>query len=84
MSNDNDSIVTYVNYGGIEVDINKQMKKRKLSKSQLIKKGRFNNKTIDSYIDKTISELDLDVLARLCFVLKCDLSDFLVYKRNKK
>ena len=84
MSNDNDSIVTYVNYGGIEVDINKQMKEKNITKTQLIKKGRFNNKTVEAYIKNNISSFDLDVLARLRFVLKCDLSDFLVYKRNKK
>ena len=81
--NEDNSIITYLNYGEVEVDIAKLMKKRNLSKTQLIKKSGIHHTTIDKYINKEITQLDLNVLARLCYVLQCDLSDILTYKKHK-
>ena len=80
----NDSIVTYVDYGSIDSYIKDLMKEKNITKTQLIKKGKFNNKTVEAYIKNNISSFDLDVLARLCFVLECDISDFLNYHLNDK
>ena len=52
--NEDNSIITYLNYGEVEVDIAKLMKKRNLSKTQLIKKSGIHHTTIDKYINKEI------------------------------
>ena len=81
---DKNNIITPLSdYGEVEVDINKIMKERKLSKTQLAKKSGIHHNTITKYINKEITQLDLNVLARLCYVLQCDLDDIVIYRKSK-
>lgn len=80
----NSSIVVYVEYGSVRFDIKGMMKKRKMTKTQLAKRTGLHHQIIDRYYNNSVTRYDKDVLAKLCFILDCSLSDILYYEKPKK
>lgn len=80
----NSSIVVYVEYGSMHFDIKKMMKKRKMTKTQLAKRTGLHHQIIDRYYNNNVTRYYKDVLAKLCFILDCSLSDILYYEKPKK
>ena len=78
-----DSIITYVNYGHIKYDIAELMKAKKLTKTQIVKRTGLHHQVIERYMNDTITRFDREVLAKLCYVLDCDLKDIMSYERPK-
>lgn len=78
-----DSIITYVNYGYIKYDIKSIMKKRNLTKTQVVKKTGLHHQVIERYMNDTVTRFDRDILAKLCFVLDCELDEIISYVRPK-
>lgn len=78
-----DYIITYADYGSIHYDISSIMKKRNLTQSQIVKRTGLHNQIVERYISGSITRFDKDVLAKLCFVLNCELSDIMYYVRPK-
>ena len=77
------SIITYVDYGGIYFNIKPMMQKRKLTKTQIAKRTGLHNQIIDRYANGTITRYDKDVLAKLCYVLDCNLNEIMYYVSPK-
>lgn len=75
----NDSVITYVDYGYIKYNIASIMKERNISKNQITKKTGLHHQIIDRYITGSITRLDKEVLAKLCYVLNCTLDDIIIY-----
>ncbi len=81
---DNDEyIITYSDYGSIHYDISAIMKKRNLTQTQIVKRTGLHNQIVERYVKGTISRYDKEVLAKLCYVLNCDLSDIMYYVRPR-
>lgn len=74
-----ESIVTYVDYGSIYFDIRAMMRKRNLTKSQIVKRTGLHNQIIERYANGTITRFDKEVLAKLCYVLNCSLNEIMYY-----
>ena len=74
----NSSIVVYVEYGSIHFDI------KTMTKTQLAKRTGLHHQIIDRYYNNNVTRYDKDVLAKLCFILDCSLSDILYYEKPKK
>ena len=81
--NKNDSIITYIDYGSIKYDIKPIMKKRNLSKNQIVKKTGLHHQVIERYINDSVTRFDREVLAKLCYVLDCKLEDIITYVKPK-
>ena len=77
------SVIVYVDYGDIHFDIKTMMKKRNLTKTMLAKRTGLHHQIIDRYYEKSISRYDKDVLAKICFILECELSDIMYYEKPK-
>lgn len=74
-------IFNLINYGKVEFNIKDIMKKKNITRNRLsILTGATYN-VINRYYNSDISRLDLDVLARICYVLECEVSDIIVYKK---
>ena len=50
-----------------------------LSKNKLCHRAEMQRTQINGYCNNTISRLDIDVLARLCYALNCEINDLLEY-----
>ncbi len=77
------SVIIYADYGEIHLDIKTMMKKRNLTRTMLAKRTGLHHQIIDRYYNNTIARYDKDVLAKICFILECNLSDILYYEKPK-
>lgn len=69
------------NYGKIEFKIKETMKKKNITRNKLSVLSGTDYNVINRYYNNDITRLDLDVLARICYVLDCSVSDIIEYKK---
>ena len=66
-------------YGTIRINLAELIEKRGMSKNKLSHPAEMQRTQINHYCNNTISRLDIDVLARLCTVLECEIGDLLEF-----
>ena len=66
-------------YGTIRINLKDLLEKRGLSKNKLSQRAEMQRTQINNYCNNKITRLDTDVLARLCTVLECEISDLLEF-----
>lgn len=76
-------IITYKNFGYVKCNVSDLMKKRNISKSQIIKKTGLHHQIVDRYLNDDIIRFDKEVIAKLCYVLNCDINDIIIYVKPK-
>ncbi len=69
------------NYGKIKIDIKTIMDKKNITRNKLSVLTGATYNVINRYYNNDISRVDLDVLARICYVLECNVSDVLEYEK---
>ena len=52
---------------------------KKITRNTLAKRSNTRVEVIDKWYDNKVEKMDLDVLARICYVLNCSPSDILKY-----
>lgn len=73
-------IVYRNNYGRINCKLAEMLEKRKLTRNRIQVLSESSYEVIKRYYDnEDIRYVDVDLMARLCYILKCDLSDLLEY-----
>lgn len=67
------------NYGKFIIDLAPIMQKKRMSKNKLCNLTglKFNN--LQRYYKNTLKRVDLDILARICFALECNINDIIKY-----
>lgn len=75
------SIYDIKNYGKITINLEELMKKKNISKNKLANLIGTDNNTINRYYNKEIERIDADIIARICFVLECNVEDILKYEK---
>ena len=79
----NDSIFTPKKYGRVVITLKDVMNKQNMTRNRLASPtGLVYNSVNRYYQNAPISSVDLDVLAKICFVLNCEIADVLRYKRS--
>ena len=77
----NDGIFTQRDYGRVVITLKDIMEKQNMTRNRLASlTGLVYNSINRYYQNAPISSVDLDVLAKLCFVLNCDIYDLLKYE----
>ena len=76
------SIVEIKKYGRIELRLKEIMDKKSISRNTLARSINVRFEVIDRWYNGKVEKLDLDIFARICFVLGCDISDLLFYSEN--
>ena len=66
-------------YGSIKIKLAELIEKNGISKNKLSQRAEMQRTQINRYCNNTITRLDVDVLARLCTVLNCEISDLLEF-----
>ena len=80
----NGTVDTLERFGTIKIHLAELIEQRGISKNKLSQRAEMQRTQLNNYCNNTISRLDIDVLARLCTVLECDISDLLEFVPPEK
>lgn len=68
-------------FGKVFFKIDQVLDKKNISKNKLEKEANLQRTQLNSYCNNKVKRLDLDTIARICFVLECEIGDILEYKK---
>ena len=69
-------------YDGITFRFKEVMDAKGINRNQLAKHANIRFEVADRFYNGKIERLDIDILARVCYALSCNVGDVIVYKRN--
>lgn len=73
------TVITIKDYGKINVHLKDILEDRGLTRTYLSKASNTRFEVINKWYANNVEKLDLDVLARFCYVLDCLPSDIIKY-----
>ena len=68
-----------MNFGKINIKLDELMKQKGISKNKLGQRAEMQRAQINKYCNNKMARTDLDVLARICTVLECEIGDLLEF-----
>ena len=75
------SVITINDYGKITVHIREIMDSKRMTRNYLAKAANTRFEVIDKWYNGQLEKMDLDVLARICYVLNCSPADIIKYNK---
>ena len=76
------SVFYLKNYGRVIITVREVMEKKGVSRNKLAKAAGLVYNSVNRYYQgDALSSIDLDILAKICFVLDCDITDVLRYEK---
>ncbi len=75
------SVYTLKDYGKVDIRLKELMLEKNISRNKLATMVAVNYDLINRYYNNKVIRVDLDIIARFCYVLDCSVSDVLVYKK---
>ena len=82
MNKDVKEILQEVEYGNINVKLDKIMNDRNISTYELSTKANVRFQTIKALRNNESTRIDFNVLAKLCFTLNCKVQDIIEYVKD--
>ena len=82
--NEENTVLTIKEYGKINICLKEFLDKKELSRYYLAKRVGTQFEVIDKWYKGKVERLDLDLLARVCYVLDCQPSDLIKYDKAVK
>ena len=77
------SVVTVNEYGKIQLRLKEIMDKKKMTRNYLARATNTRFEVINKWYNNDVEKMDLDILARICYVLDCKPSSLIKYENNK-
>lgn len=74
------SVITMNDYGNIEICLKEVMEAKNIKRNQLARASNTRFEVINKWYNNQVEKMDLDVLARFCYILDCQPSDIIKYK----
>ena len=71
-----------MNTGKIIIHLDELLKEKGLSKNKFAQRAEMQRTQLNKYINNEVVLLNIDVLARMCSVLGCEIADLLEYKKE--
>lgn len=68
------------NFGKAILNLESLIKEKGISKTQLSYKAEISHTQINRFCKNDVSRIDLNTIARLCYVLDCKVSDLIKYE----
>ena len=75
------SVVSINEYGKINVNLKEIMDNKNITRNYLARASNTRFEVINKWYKNDVEKMDLDVLARICYVLDCSPSDILTYRK---
>lgn len=69
------------NYGKVEITLKDVLNKKDISRNKLCTMIATNYDLVNRYYNNKVIRIDLDIIARMCFALNCNVTDLLKYKK---
>jgi len=76
-----DNIYTLKDYGKVEITLKDVLEKKDISRNKLCTMIATNYDLVNRYYNNKVIRIDLDIIARMCFALGCDVNDLLKFKK---
>ena len=71
-------------YGTVNIKLEELIEAAGISKNKLSHRAEMQRTQINNYCNNKITRLDIDVIARICTVLGCEVGDLLEFIPPKK
>ena len=71
-----------IDHGYIHLKLKEVMKEQHISINKLACRAEMQRTQLKAYMNNEVQRIDLAVMARLCYVLECDLKDLLEYVKD--
>lgn len=68
--------------GRIHIKLGEALEHKGLSRNKFAQRAELQRTQLNKYINNEIALLSIDVLARMCAVLDCEISDILEYEKD--
>lgn len=78
----NNTIYTLKDYGKIDINLKKIIDSKGISRSKLSTMVAMSYDLVNRYYNNKVSRVDLDVIARFCYVLNCEVNDILKFSKK--
>jgi len=75
------SIYILKDYGKIEIILKSLLETKGISRNKLCTMIAANYDLVNRYYNNRVIRIDIDIIARMCFVLNCNISDILKYHK---
>lgn len=68
-------------FGRVIFKIDEVLEEKNISKNKLEKEANLQRTQLNSYCNNKVKRIDLETIAKICFVLDCKLEDIMKYER---
>ncbi|MBE6153529.1 MAG: helix-turn-helix transcriptional regulator [Firmicutes bacterium] len=75
------NIYTLKDYGKLEITLKEVLDKKDISRNKLCTMIAVNYDLVNRYYHNRVIRIDIDIIARMCFALDCDVNDILKYRK---
>lgn len=79
--NETKTVISIKEYGKIKIELKQLLDERNMTRNSLAKASNTRFEVIKKWCENDVEKLDLDVLARICYVLDCSPSDIIKYSK---
>jgi putative transcriptional regulator len=69
-------------FGQVVFKIGQVLEEKKISKNKLEKEAKLQRTQLNSYCNNKVRRIDLQTLAKICYVLDCEIEDIMEYERS--
>lgn len=70
------------NFGKIIFKIDQVLEEKNISKNKLEKEASLQRTQLNSYCNNKVKRIDLETIAKICYVLDCEIADIMEYVRE--
>ena len=69
-------------HGRVFITMEEYRRSRNISKNKIVQGANVQRTQLQNYCNNKVARVDLDVLARICNFLDCELSDIMRYEKD--